>query len=145
MSNLYGPYIGSALASCCKLQNTPVTCILFYCLIFFWIFQIWVQMLNYFGPLELAFIIVFSQLHLMEVGWLVVLRPSQVKYPPPPPKILLVSLFLYLIQCIQSNFVHSEIFQSHQIQRSYKKIHHSLFMQECRFLIWYWLQQWLTE
>ena len=30
-------------------------------------FQIWVQMLNYFGPLELAFVIVFSQLHLMEV------------------------------------------------------------------------------
>ena len=41
-------------------------------------------MLNYFGPLELAFVIVFSQLHLMEVGWLVVLRPRQVKYPPPP-------------------------------------------------------------
>ena len=30
-------------------------------------FQVWVQMLNYFGPLELAFVIVFSQLHLMEV------------------------------------------------------------------------------
>lgn len=29
--------------------------------------QVWVQMLNYFGPLELAFVIVFSQLHLMEV------------------------------------------------------------------------------
>ncbi|XP_078351191.1 ceramide phosphoethanolamine synthase-like [Oculina patagonica] len=28
---------------------------------------VWVQMLNYFGPLELAFVIVFSQLHLMEV------------------------------------------------------------------------------
>ena len=45
-------------------------------------------------------------------------KPGQVS---PPPKILLVNLFLYLIQCIQSNFVHSEIFQSHQIQRSYKK------------------------
>ena len=43
-------------------------------------------MLNYFGPLELAFVIVFSQLHLMEVGWLVVLRPRQVKCPPPPPQ-----------------------------------------------------------
>ena len=61
-------------------------------------------------------------------------KPGQVS-PPPPLKILLVNLFLYLIQCIQSNFVHSEIFQSRQIQRSYKKIHHSLFMQECRFLI----------
>lgn len=30
-------------------------------------FKVWVQMLNYFGPLELAFVIVFSQLHLMEV------------------------------------------------------------------------------
>ena len=37
-------------------------------------------------------------------------------------------------KCLQSNFIHSQIFQSDWIQRGYrKKIHGSLGLQECRF------------